>query len=355
MSTIVREQGSEPQVLEQVLQHWGLGGAQVAPCGNGLINTTYAVTADSGARTILQALSPIFDPAIHHNIQAVTQALARAGIHTPQLLPTQAGQLWLEHAGGVWRMQTAIEGVSFDALADAAQARAAGAFVGRWHAALAQLDHEFVALRVGVHDTPRHLARLRDALGQLEQHRLYAQVEPLGRALLDAAQSLAPLPECPPRVAHGDLKINNMMFAGGDGRGRLQPLALIDLDTVAPMPLAHELGDAWRSWCNLASEDQPEARFDFQLFEASWAGWLAGHGAPPSPVEREALLLGPEWISLELAVRFAADALFEDYFGWDAQRFAGRGEHNLARARGQASLYQAMNATRRERAVVLGA
>jgi hypothetical protein len=327
-----------------VLEHWGLGGARVEACGNGLINTTYAVTDPAGRRTILQRLNPIFDPAIHFNILAVTERLAAAGINTPRLLPTRAGGLWLAHEGEVWRMQSAIEAVSFDALTGPEQARAAGEFVGRWHAALVGLEHEFVALRVGVHDTPRHLARLRDALGQFEGHRLYPQVEPLAAGLLDAADQLAPLPECPARVGHGDLKINNMMFAGGE------PIALIDLDTVAPMPLAHELGDAWRSWCNRASEDQPHAQFDLGLFAASWAGWQAGSREQPSAAEREALLLGPEWISLELAIRFAADALYEDYFGWDPRRFAGRGEHNLARARGQASLVEAITASRRERA-----
>jgi Ser/Thr protein kinase RdoA (MazF antagonist) len=344
----------EAELLDACLAHWGLAGARVEPCGSGLINATYAVTDAAGERTILQRVSPIFDPAIHHNILAVTEHLERAGVGTPKLLPTRAGDLWLEFEGGVWRLQTAIAGVSFDALEDPEQARAAGEFVGRWHAALEDLDHEFVALRRGVHDTPRHLATLREALEHGADHRLHAEVEPLARALLDAAEGLEPLPECPARVAHGDLKINNLMFAGADARGRLQPRALIDLDTVAPMPLAHELGDAWRSWCNRATEDEPEARFDLELFAASLAGWQAGHGAPPSPVEREALLLGPEWISLELACRFTADALDESYFGWDPRRFPGRGEHNLARARGQWSLLRAVRATRSERARLLG-
>ena len=64
--------------------------------------------------------------------------------------------------------------------------------------------------------------------------------------------------------------------------------------------------------------------------------------------------LGVEWISLELAARFAADALFESYFGWDPARFPGRGEHNLVRARGQWSMHQALVATRAERAGMLG-
>lgn len=343
-----------PQLLEHCLSHWGRADARVEPCGRGLINQTFAVTDHHGHTTILQRVNAIFDPDIHHNILAVTEQLERAGLTTPRLLPTLAGAPWLELDGAVWRLQTAIPGVSFDALADAEQARAAGEFVGRWHAALAELEHEFVALRVGVHDTDRHLATLRRALEHGHAHRLYDEVAPLGEALLDTAASLAALPECPARVAHGDLKINNLMFAGVDAAGRVRPQALIDLDTVAPMPLAHELGDAWRSWCNRAGENEPEARFDLELFAASLAGWQLGVGQQPSAAEREALLLGPEWISLELACRFAADALTEAYFGWDPARFVGRGEHNLARARGQWSLHRAIAQTRAERGRLLG-
>jgi Ser/Thr protein kinase RdoA (MazF antagonist) len=341
------------ELLEHCLSHWGRADARVEPCGRGLINSTYAVTDVDGHTTILQRVNAIFDPQIHHNILAVTEQLARAGLMTPRLVPTLAGHPWLELDGAIWRLQTAIPGVSFDALADAEQACAAGMFVGRWHAALAELEHEFVALRLGVHDTPRHLATLRNALAQSSTHRLYDEVAPLAEALLDAAASLPSLPECPARVAHGDLKINNLMFAGFDAIGRVQPQALIDLDTVAPMPLAHELGDAWRSWCNRAGENEPQARFDLELFAASLAGWQLGFGEQPSAAEREALLLGPEWISLELACRFAADALAETYFGWDPERFVGRGEHNLARARGQWSLHRAIAATRAERGRLL--
>ena len=56
-----------------------------------------------------------------------------------------------------------------------------------------------------------------------------------------------------------------------------------------------------------------------------------------------------DWISLELAARFCADALNERYFGWDAERFAGRGEHNLHRAHGQHSLFRAAAPSRAER------
>jgi Ser/Thr protein kinase RdoA (MazF antagonist) len=334
-------------VDREVLDQWALADARVQPIGSGLINRTFEVVAQAGQRTILQQVNPIFDPAIHHNIAAVTEHLASKGLATPRLIPTRAGAAWAEHEGEIWRMQTAIAGVSVDALDDPSAAEAAGRFVGRWHAALDDLEHEFVARRAGVHDTPRHLETLREALAAGAEHPLYAEFEPLGSALLDAAAKLEPLPAQPERVAHGDLKISNLMFAGAT------PVALVDLDTVAPMSLAHELGDAWRSWCNRASEDQPAARFDLELFAASLRGWQAGYAQPLTVEDRRALLLGPEWISLELCARFAADAMFERYFGWNPSRFPTRGAHNLARARGQWSLHQALLATRREREALL--
>jgi thiamine kinase-like enzyme len=157
-----------------------------------------------------------------------------------------------------------------------------------------------------------------------------------------------------PRLCHGDLKLNNILFAGDAPPGSQQALCLIDLDTVGPMSLAYELGDAWRSWCNLSGEDDTAARIDMEVFRTSFAGYAAGIERALTEPERRALLGGVEWISLELASRFAADALLENYFGWDAKRFPSRGEHNLLRARGQLALHEAFLATRAERAEILG-
>ena len=330
-------------------------GATVEPLGSGLINQTFLVTAAERA-FVLQRLSPIFSPAINENIAVVTRTLAAAGLRTPQLLPTRDGRLWLDLGGeeGVWRLQTFVPGSSFDKVQSPAQAYAAGAFVARFHAALDGLSHEFRGLREGVHDTAKHLARLREALAVHRDHRLIAQVTPVAGTILAHAHELEPLPALPPRLCHGDLKLNNILFAGEMPPACEQALCLIDLDTVAPMPLAYELGDAWRSWCNVSGEDAAAATINLEVFRASFAGYASGIGRVLTEAERRALLAGVEWISLELASRFAADALFESYFGWDARRFPGRGEHNLVRARGQLALHEAFVATREERAAILG-
>jgi Ser/Thr protein kinase RdoA (MazF antagonist) len=300
-------------------------------------------------------VSAIFSPAIHGNIAAVTERLAARGLATPRLLPTRDGLPYLTAVGGaIWRMLSHVDGVSFDVVGGAAQARAAGELVGRFHAAVDGMDHGFVGMRVGVHDTPAHLARLADGVAAFPTHRLHGEVRPLAEAIRAGAAALPPLPPVPPRICHGDLKFNNVMFAGREPPDDARAICLIDLDTVGPLPLAYELGDAWRSWCNRAGEDDPRAALDLEIMRASLDGYVGGLGRPLAADERRALLLGVEWVSLELAARFAADALHESYFGWNAARFPGRGEHNLVRARGQWSLHEARRATRDARAAMLG-
>jgi hypothetical protein len=368
-------------------------GARVARFGGGLINQTFEVTEPDGCRFVLQRVNPLFPKAIHENIRAVTAALARAGLTTPALVETVDGDPCLElppndraadrgddgddgddkkHSApgaatpydgrpSVWRLMTYVDGVSFDVVSGPTQARAAGALIARFHNAVDGVDHTFVGLRGGVHDTPKHLETLRRAVAAHPSHRLHADVAPLAAQIADAATRLPALPTLPPRICHGDLKFNNVLFAGTTPpAARDTAVCLVDLDTVGPLALAFEWGDAWRSWCNRAGEDDPIARLDLAIFEASLDGYLTGlaearraSGGTLDLPQRQALLLGPEWISLELAARFGADALAESYFGWDPLRYPGRGEHNLVRARGQFSLHQAFVATRAARARLL--
>jgi hypothetical protein len=123
---------------------------------------------------------------------------------------------------------------------------------------------------------------------------------------------------------------------------------------VGPTLLAHELGDAWRSWCNLSGEDTTRANVDLGVMQASFEGYAGAIERDLTGDERLGLLLGVEWISLELACRFAADALNESYFGWEPRSYRTRGEHNLVRAHGQLALHEAFASCRMERRKLLG-
>lgn len=311
----------------------------VAPLVGGLINDTFSVGDPPLA--VVQRLHPIFAPRLHHDIEAITSWIAERGLMTPRLLRTRDGALWTVDADDrCWRALSWVPGRTVDRLEDPALARAAGALVGRWHAATRDLEHDFAFVRPGAHDTDAHVAGLAAAVRGHPSHPLRGEVEPVADELLRRWDGWEGRLHGSHRVCHGDLKISNLRFdASGVG------LCLLDLDTMANLPLDIEMGDAMRSWCNPKGEDVSDAEFDPGLFGAAMAGWRSTFDVPAE--DAEALVPGIERICLELASRFAADALNEAYFGWDAARFPSRGAHNLLRARGQLALARSVARQRR--------
>jgi len=295
-------------------------------------------------------VNPIFAPEIHANIAAVTQRLLAHGIGTFRLEHSGTGELSVDLGeAGRWRLLTRIAGVGFDVCAAPAQAHAAATLVARFHGALAGDDVPLAPTGLRSHDPPHHFRNLAQTLRSHPEHRYFRDVAALAERVEQAAARWEPLDELPRRICHGDLKFNNVLFVGRAFGACERAVALIDLDTVARMPLWAELGDAWRSWCNTRGEDSAEAELDLSRLEAAVQGYLDAAAFDLDDRERASLAHGIERISLELASRFAADALAERYFGWDPGRFASRGEHNLVRARGQLALHDQARATRDER------
>jgi Ser/Thr protein kinase RdoA (MazF antagonist) len=322
---------------EVLAAYAGFESATARPYGRGLINDTFLLASPAG-RCVLQRLHPVFGPEVHHDIEAVTAHLARKGVVTPRLIPTRDGALWVERPGDgraeVWRAQTFVPDLdTYDRLATDAHAHAAGALVGRFHRALSDLEHEYRFVRAGVHDTPAHLAALAAAVAASPGHRLYEAVAPLADDILAAGRALPDLAALPRRHAHGDLKLSNLLFDAS-----LQGVCLVDLDTVGRMSLAFELGDALRSWCNPAGEDDTDCAISAERVGLAVSGYASAARGLVAPEEAASLVDGLATICVELAARFAADALRERYFGWDPTRHPSRGAHNLVRARGQWSL-----------------
>jgi Ser/Thr protein kinase RdoA (MazF antagonist) len=324
---------SSAAILRDVLPHYGLEGAALEVFGSGLINRTWRVTEPGGRRLILQAVNPIFPPAIHDDIRIVTEHLAARGLRAPRLVPTRDGALALMRAGHVWRVLDYIEGVTVETV-DVARAREAGALLARFHRSLADLEHRFANQRLGVHDTPKHLAALRATLVGRATHPEHAAVADLAAELFALAERLPDLPPLPDRIVHGDPKITNIVFDAKSGAA----LALIDLDTLARMPIALELGDAFRSWCNPRAEDADDATLSVPLFEAAVTGYAAVARGWLARDEWRCLADATATIALELAARFCADALEECYFAWDARRFPHASAHHQARTRAQLAL-----------------
>jgi len=192
------------------------------------------------------------------------------------------------------------------------------------------------------------MAALGRALEEHREHRLYDTVSALAADILGRYGECKQRRNLAHRVIHGDLKISNVRFAGSKAH------CLIDLDTMARDMLDVELGDAMRSWCNPAAEDAEETAFDLGVFEAAMYGYAEGTQRGPGLTrdEWESIVPGIERIALELASRFARDALEESYFGWNP-RFGSLGDHNVLRARGQLALARSVRAQRKEMDAVI--
>ena len=333
----------------RVLVHYGLGGAAVEPLGTGLINETYLVTAGK-ERFVLQCLNPVFDPAVNLDIDALTRHLEDCGMVTPRLIPSQSGRaLWVTHEERHWRLASYVPGFCLDRLENTDQAHHAGRLLGRFHSQVLDFELDLHAERFGVHDTARHLESLAAALDECADHRYYDDIAPLAEAVLRRAASLPIMSGMPDRLVHGDPKISNLVFDPATGEG----VCMIDLDTLAHMPVALELGDAMRSWCNPRGEDESSGHFRLDYFAAAMEGYAKEASARLEPGEWEAFVPAATTIMVELAARFTRDALRESYFGWNADKFPDRSTHNQMRARGQLSLCDSLlSQTRDAQAVV---
>ena len=316
----------------EILKHWAITEPARTATDGGLINDTYIVGDPPSA--ILQHVNPIFGPAIHSDIEVITAPLEAAGLTTPRLVRTINNELCVESDSGAWRVLSFVPGTTVHTITKPRQAASAARLVGQFHNATADLEHTFNFVRPGAHDTMLHMETLRCALEEADGHALEGEVRALGRDILSRWSSWEGDLDLPLRICHGDLKISNIRFADD----RETAICLLDFDTFSHQTIAVEMGDAWRSWCNPAGEDDVgKVRFDLDIFEASASAWLQS-GPELSELETANLVPGIERICLELAARFCADAVRQTYFKEDASRFPEGGRHNLYRASGQFKL-----------------
>lgn len=318
-----------PSEAAEALSHWpDLEDAPLRRTSDGLINDTFFL----GAGHVLQRLHPVFRATVNDDIHALVPVLRGAGIPVPSLVPTSMDAVCVTLHSGVWRVLTRLPGRTIHRVETPRQAFAAGEILGRFHGALTGARHEFAFSRAGAHDTDQHMVTMFDALREHRDHRLYGAVEPLAREIARSWDAFGGVRRLPRRIGHGDPKVSNILFGESD-----TVTGVIDLDTMGWTTVAVEIGDALRSWCNLATEDAPAPTFDLGVAAAALGGYLT---AAPWLTDAEVASIpsATERICLELAARFAADALRESYFGWDPKVAATRGEHNLIRARGQFAL-----------------
>lgn len=308
-----------------------------------MINTTFLVRCPDNTALVLQRINDqVFpDPErIMDNLRQVLPLFAgeAGGLRMPALIPAQSGDsLVRDRHGQAWRLMTYIDAsCTLQSLSDEDQARQVGLALAAFHRAVAALDpgrlHDTLP---GFHVTPDYLAaydKLPEAGADSDDERRCRDIIEQGRARAPVLQQAQASGRLRQHVTHGDPKLNNFLFDAA----RRQVISLIDLDTVKPGLLHHDIADCIRSCCNEAGEQEPP-RFNADWARALLRAWLRGVGGLLAEHERALLTDAIVLLPWELGLRFFTDHLQGDcYF-----RVAHRGQ-NLARAGCQFALFQEM-------------
>ena len=146
---------------------------------------------------------------------------------------------------------------------------------------------------------------------------------------------------------HGDPKVNNIMIDDVTGKGT----AMIDLDTVSPGLIHLDFGDALRSICNPAGEEETNLAkvvFDEDLATAFCKGYMREAGAFLTDADRAYLYDSIRLLPFELGLRF-----FQDYLAGNVYFKTTQPEQNLNRARVQFRLCESVEARERSIRAVL--
>ncbi|MGE5154621.1 MAG: phosphotransferase enzyme family protein [Bdellovibrio bacteriovorus] len=320
----------------------------IQPLGAGLINLSYRVQAGDGEWVLQRVNGEVFPrpERIMANLQLLCERRAEAGrlgLKLPGLAPGRDGPPFVRATdGALWRLMELIpDAVGLSRLETADQAREVGRVLGRFHRLASGLPRDRLQISLpGFHHTPTYLARHLEARALVdgaqgdERASLVACFLRIDRRrgltrVLETARAEGLIEE---RVIHGDPKLDNILF---DKAGR-RALALIDLDTVQPGLIQHDLADCLRSCCNRSGESrqaQESASFDLELCEAILRAYGDETRGLLGPGDVAVLFESIRLLPFELALRFLTDHLEGDrYF-----RVSHRGQ-NLEKALTQLDL-----------------
>ena len=343
----------------------------IVPFGNGNINDTFlAVFRNTFSETqvVLQRVNKAVFPQpdlIMRNMHNITlhchaklEADAAAGRddrvwQMTRIIKTKDGADFVtDEKGDVWRVITRILSAhAFDTAQSPEHALECGAALGHFHYLVSDMDPSSVADPLpGFHITSGYLAQYDATLSDPAAREILAssmEAKRLARFVderrdfalsLERAESAGELKR---RMFHGDPKVNNIMIDDFTGKGT----SMIDLDTVSPGLMHIDVGDAVRSICNPAGEEElnlGKVSFDETLFGAFMKGYLKEAGSFLTEADRAYLFDAIRLLPFELGLRF-----FQDYLAGDKYFKVRQPGQNLNRARVQFRLCESIEARER--------
>jgi hypothetical protein len=327
----------------------------VSRIGSGHINDTYLLKTSDGSHSgyVIQRINHhIFKnvEGLMSNIRFVTEHIAsnyeHAGVEDAykRVLKfytcTDNKNFYMDDDGNYWRCCNYIsDTISYDVVTDHDLAYKGGELIGKFQNQLSSL---YAGLLV---DT---IPKFHDLEWRWENFQKAVENDPVNRLVsvkkeIEFAYKRYPelviltrdvrSGKLPIRITHNDTKFNNLLFST-EG----EALCVIDLDTVMPGTVLHDFGDAIRSACNTAGEDEPDISkigFNMDIFAAFTKGYLSEASHFLMVHERNNLVLSCRFMTFIMGLRFLTDYLEGDTY-YKIKHY----KHNIERCRAQFKLIE---------------
>ncbi|NML69075.1 aminoglycoside phosphotransferase family protein [Chryseobacterium sp. RP-3-3] len=318
---------------------------------SGHINDTFLILTDANEHYVLQCINHnVFKnvPGLISNKVTVSNHLLNK---LNYLSPKEIGKKVLcfikakssenfYYTDGInyWNLMPYIEeGKTHEVVTNSEIAYEGGKLMGEFLNLTSDLDNsKLVEVIPKFHDMSFRFQQYKLALqsarvDRLKKAELYINWVSKLRDEMQILQNLKEIGKIRIRVTHNDTKISNMLF---DEKNI--GMCVLDTDTVMPGIVHYDFGDAIRTICNTATEDEidlSKVEFNLEFYKSYVRGFLEKTGETLTPIEIEYLPLAAKTMIFIIGLRFLTDYLNNDvYF---KTKYS---EHNLDRTKNQFKL-----------------
>lgn len=321
---------------------------------SGHINDTYFIETDESPFYVLQRINHgVFHnvPGLIENKVAVSDHIRKKLIsqgknanNVLSFIKTKTGASYYKgDEGNYWNLMVFIENSVTHEIVTAEEIAFEG---GKLFGEFLEMTNDFDASTLcevipKFHDMSFRYSQFYDSLKQASDERLlkasvYIDLVNQMKEEMHILQNLKESGAIKIRVTHNDTKISNALFDKNN-----KGLCVIDTDTVMPGIVHYDFGDAIRTICNTAAEDEKNldlVKFNSAFYKAYKKGFLEKIGTAISEIESKYLITGAKSMIFIMAIRFLTDFLNGDIYYKTSY-----GEHNLDRSKNQFKLLESLN------------
>ena len=321
---------------------------------SGHINDTYLIKTTTKPFYVLQRIDHnVFKnvPGLIHNKVNVSQHLLRKFQHLPKekqyrkvLTFVKAKKdnnyFFNDKNGGFWNLMIYIsDSQTFEVVNNKEVAYEGGKLFGEFLNLTSDFEADkLIEVIPNFHSMSFRYLQFHSALQSSSQKRIfkakdYIKVISNLKEEMHLLENLKKSGKIKTRVTHNDTKISNALFTKDN-----KALCVIDTDTVMPGIVHYDYGDAIRTICNTAAEDEKDlskVEFNLDFYKTYKNGFLEKTENSLTDIELKYLPLGAKTMIFIMALRFLTDYLNNDIY-YKTNYL----EHNLDRAKNQFKLIE---------------